>query len=745
MPPHPHVVATPSRWELAAKVALAAGALVVPLFIGTWTPDQWEIHKTLVLMAVVTVAWFCFSLAQFRRPMAAWHWHPLDWLVLGLGFATLIGTVTSVSWRISVFGIQGTYAETLPVTIAMISYYFLSTRLFRTSTDRLVVWSALLTGIGTALLAQLFQFSDVSLLPSSLAKIPLFSPLANANLQAALLAAVLSTIGLLLWSRANERWSRLCVMGMVAVGWLVLFFLGQAIAWALFTVGMILVVISQTARSPQSSRLVVVAVILAAVGMLSQFLKVNSYTSLPPTNELTLSQTTSAATAFSVLAKRPVLGTGPNTWYDAFVQYRPLSFNSDAHWSNRYLRAGAEWSQLLATQGVVGLALWVGIFVLAGWEFWRRMKAGYSFSVLVGLFAILALAISGALTSWSLTLLFFGWVALGLGRAKIAVSEPAKSSKPGVMPALGFALTVIAAVVLWYPAMRVYASQIMLTKAQHHIDAQKPLAGIMTILQSAVRYDSHNLDAAALLANANAVAIQNDLKANDINKARAHLQAATATIRSAVVRDPTNPAAYEAENNLLNSLSSYLPDPEQQANHNFAKLRQLEPTNPIHDVGYGQTLMVIRARASSGQSNATSASQAASQLQAAIAAFDDALSKKSDYLQARYARSTAELIGGQFQTALDDANQLTSAEPSVASFWAAKGAAQAGLNQLDQAKDSFEQALTLDPNDPNIYLSYSQAYQDAKKTTEAKDVLNRGLKVIPGDSQLTQALAALGK
>lgn len=734
-----------SGWEIAAKIALTLGIFLIPLLVGSWTPDRWEVHKTILLLAVVTIGWFCFFLSQFRRPTVSWRWHPLDWLVLGLGASALVGTATSMSPATSLFGLQGAYAETLPVILSFVSIYFLAARLFRTSAERFIVWAALLGGIGFSLLLQLFQFSDFSLLPAALSSSVLFSTMSNSSLQVAILAAIVGTVGLLLWPNTKERWSKVGLAMIVTIGWLSMLFLSQAVAWAVFAVGMIVVVIGQTGRPAQASmKLVMVAVALAAVGMLSQFLKVSTYTNLPSTAESTLRQSTSAATAFSAVLERPVLGTGPNTWFDAFVFYRPLSYNNDVQWSGRYLRSGAEWSQVLATQGVAGLSLWIGIILIAGWEMWRRMKRGFSFTLLAGMFIVLVVALTMFLTTWSFTLLAVIWVTLGLVRAKLSEGESKELTTKNSIPAVGFALTVILAIVVWYPAARVYGSQMFLQRAQTQIDKQASAATLIKTLGTAVRYDSHNLDAGVLLANAYVLKIQEDLQANNIPAAQKDLTDAQSAARAAVKKNPVNPAAYEAENNILNSLATYLPNPEEQANENFAKLRELEPANPIHDVGYGQTLLVIRARAAANTATPANPDQQAKLLARAMQAFNQALEKKSDYLQARYARADAEMTAEQYRAALDDLEQLTNASPAVSVFWASKGMALAKLDQLDQAKAAYEQSLKLDDQDPNTYLGYSEILNAAKLKDEAKAVLERGVKAIPGNTDLTDAVAKLG-
>ncbi len=737
---HPTSPTGISVWTLLAKISLAVGAFCLPVVSGNWTPDRWEIHKMMVLLLVMTIAWFGYFLGQFRRPTIIWTWHPLDWLVIVIGLTAVIGTLTSIDWWTSLTGLQGSYSETLPAILGYMSIYFLSARLFKTAADRMIVWSALIGGIGLALLIQVFQLSGISLLGEAAVNDQLFSPLANSPLQASLLAALVGTIGLLLWAKANEFWSKICLAALVTLSWVVLLFMSQAIGWAAFALGMIIVVFGQAQRTAASSRLVIVAVLLAAAGMLGQLLHITKYADVPPTTEIGLSQSLSAATAFSTLADQPVVGSGPSTWYSAFVKYRPLSFNTDPQWGSRFLRSGAEWSQLLATTGLAGFTAWIGLLLISGWEFWRLQRHGYSFTGLTSFFVVLLLALSAAVTNWGFTLLVLGWYALGLGRAKIAESDLQVSKTSTATPFIGFAVVVILAIVVWYPGLSLYASQMATAKAQNQAAKKASSSSIIRTLESAVRLDKHNLDAGIFLANVYAVKIQEDLQANDVPLAKKDLASATETMRTAVLNNANNPVAYEAENNLLNGLANYLPKPEELANANFMALQKLEPANPIHDVGYGQTLQVIRARAASDTSTVTNQDKLEAYLQTAIKAYNEALRKKPDYLQARYARADAYQSGGNYQAALDDLESLTTVSPTIAIFWAGKGAVLAKLEKIDLATAAFEQALAVGPTEVNSYLLYSQALVEAKKTTEAKAVLDRGIKAMPENTDLTEAL-----
>jgi predicted Zn-dependent protease len=143
-------------------------------------------------------------------------------------------------------------------------------------------------------------------------------------------------------------------------------------------------------------------------------------------------------------------------------------------------------------------------------------------------------------------------------------------------------------------------------------------------------------------------------------------------------------------------------------------------------------------------SSTVPASTLQSYVQQAITAYNDALRKKSDYLQARYARADAYLSDGKYELALADLNTLLNSTPTEAIFWAGKGTVLAKLDRLDEAKQAFEQALTINGQDVSTYLAYSQALAEAKKTADAKAVLERGLKVLTNNTDLQDALKKLG-
>lgn len=728
-------------WERLAQVTLCVSFLVLPLFVGAWTPDSWEIHKLVILLIAVSLAWFAWFMAALRRGRMRWSWHLLDWPVIGLLIAQVIGTIISVRPWQSLVGVSGTLVDTLPATVGFISVYFLVAQLFRGKHEQTIVWASLLGGVGLTLVAQLFQFSKVSLLPGAWQHNQLFSTLANSPVQTGIMAAVVATVGLLLWAGAKERWTKLGLSLVVVVGWLVLLFLGQALAWAALAMGMMIVVWQQTrVRRAGGLNLILLAVGLAALGLIAQLTHVNKYADLPTPTEVNLDQATTWQTNWATLKDRPVLGSGPATWYQDFVRFRPVSFNANPYWNSRFVRAGNAWAQLMATEGVAGVGLWVAVLAFGLWLLWKRPPASHPLTTTTAMFLLAVFAVLGFFTTWSLLFMFLVWIGLGLARSTMA--EPVEQPIGSAL-ALAFAGTVIILVGFWYMAVRVYASQVVLQQAHSDIAATKSLSQVESRLTLALRLDHHNTDAAVLLANAYSVEAQLAITNNQTAQAQTFVTQALDQAQAAEAVSPKDPALYEAENNILNTLAASVSQAANRANRNFQTLRTLEPASPVQDVGYGQTLMVVRQQLLAQTATTTTPSEAAKDLQLVLNAYASALQKKPDYLQARYARALAYEAAQQYSLAETDMTAVLTSSPQVAQVWATQGRLLAKLQQLEQAKAAFEKALTYSTQDPSVYSDYAAALTEVNQKDAAKDVLNRGLKALPSDPTLTSQLSKL--
>lgn len=729
-----------TTWLTLSRVTVTLGIVMIPAVVLSWTADVWETTKAMILLVTVGLGWIFYFVAILRSRTHYWMMTRLDWIVVALWASLGISTFTSIHRWQSLVGISGSLAEAWPVMTAMVGLYFLTSQIFRTSLERRAAYAALLTGLGLAMVFQIFQFSNFSLLPPSLPRDnTIFSLISNSLTDVAVVAALFGTMILFLWQSSSETWQRWSIIAGVTLSWLVVMLAGRPLGWAVWAIGMMAVVLREAARKKNAStQFIIIAVVLTAVGMATQMFGLHNRAGLANGPDITLDQATTQTIVEASFKSRPLFGTGPTTWYQDFVTHRPLSFNESPYWSNRFIKATNGWWQTIATTGLIGTLAWLTFLLWSAGMLWKRWTADRDRQTLSALVMTVAIIVSGFFTTWSLPLLVMFWFLLGLFRGSWLQERVKKAEPLGLGVPAAFAFAVIAVVGVWFSAGRLYASEVTVQQARAAVARQDDLGKIINQLKSALTLNPRQPDAPVFLAGAYITQAELALQANDTAKASPLIKKAIDTMTAAIAVDPKNPATYEAMNNLLNRVSLYVSDAVDVASQNYVTLQKLEPTNPIHDVAYGQTLMLIRTRVLSDTSTETTDKQAGDLLTQALAAYDQALKKKTDYPQAQYAKAQALTEGSKTDEAIQILEMLVAQNPNVSVFWSQLGATQSKAKHNDLAVSAYEQAINLAPIDSSVYLGLALHYQEAGQVDVAKETLERGLEAIPNDPTLKQ-------
>ncbi len=733
-----------ANWETAARAWTAVGLFLLPLVVVPWSSDAWELHKLGVLVLTVLGGWVCYVVAMLKRKSDRWAWHPLDILVLIFGLVATVSMATSVNWWVSFVGVPGWTSQSLIAIWSFVGLYFLVAKLFVTPADRRLVWFVLLGSLATSFALQMFQFANLSFLWAPLDSNRWISTLGNLNLHVSIIAAVFATAMLLFWSAEQEKWVKLMLAVGVLLSWLVLLFSGRAVAWAVFALGMVIVVFHQSREEKKVNvRLIMVVVGIAAIGLIAQLAHVAERSGLPAFRELTLDQSTTAAIAFSTVADRPAFGSGPATWYYDFVSHRPESFNQSAAWDLRFTQGGSAWLQSFATLGIGGTIILFGILALGAvmaWFGWRR--TGDPFLLLttfVGAVAIL----SGFVTIWSFTFLVMAWVGLGLARTTVADWSVIKRS---ALPAWSYtviALGAVVSIVVLIPFVGAYVSDAVTYHAAQRVQSAATREQAIAEFRLALDWNGRNADAAKLLITTYADRINDLVDAKKNDQASALVAKLTSVVSVAMQRDPENPQIIEAANQALNALAYAIPDAITQAQTNFVALQALEPMSPIHDVGYGQTVMALVTKTDSYTPTVTEIDTA---LKKAVAVYHRALQKKPGYFQARYSLMQAYIQAEKYTEALavfTDTPRLQAYEQAYVYMGAAK--AYAGLKKPHEAGEAVVAAIQAYPSSASVYIAAADYYLEAKETAAAKEVLTLGQKVYPNDTDIADKLKTLDK
>lgn len=139
-----------------------------------------------------------------------------------------------------------------------------------------------------------------------------------------------------------------------------------------------------------------------------------------------------------VLANRPILGSGPATFFFDFTRFKPPEFNLLPFWNLRFNRAGNEAFEVLSTLGLAGIIawiyLWTKIFKLGSTQIYTDKHTNKHRLILPLAVSLLVFLISTLFCPMTTTTAILFWVLLALFVTKAGLTEEV-STKDEALPA----------------------------------------------------------------------------------------------------------------------------------------------------------------------------------------------------------------------------------------------------------------------------------------------------------------------
>jgi len=237
-----------------------------------------------------------------------------------------------------------------------------------------------------------------------------------------------------------------------------------------------------------------------------------------------------------------IVGTGPESYPHAFTAGKPVSFNASDHWNLRFLSARNEPFHLLTTHGLIGMAAYLWLIVMALKSMRPTLTGNTKTNLEKAVNASLLIAIILQLTypvgTLSLTLLVL-LLALQQSLRKAAGDEKVKDVilrlfaisvvKPGsvadkkpeeILPwVLGAPITIAILVGLYFGAFNVYASESLFKKSLDAIIQNRGTDTynyqIQAIQKNPKEDRFHTSYALTNLALANSIASKEEVSAQD--------------------------------------------------------------------------------------------------------------------------------------------------------------------------------------------------------------------------------------
>lgn len=694
-----------------ASLALVVLAFLLPLFFIPNAVFPFELSKTLLSLVVVVIILIAFSVKTLRSGTLSIPWSWLSFSILILPLAYLISSVFSSVPSLSFFGYeldQDTFGF-----IALCAALSFATAFAATSKER--IWRTLFALLIGGWVVILFQF--VQILFNVPINFGIFSAPTNNLLgkwnDVGLLISLVASLSLLSFETLSLSKTRKIVLGMTFLASLILMvFINFPLAWYLLGLVSFMTVVfvfmrhvawkgeGGVGRGIASCIVLAVTVFVAFFGSglttsLQDHYNISSL-EVSPSFQGTLS------IIEGVYAKDPFFGSGPDTFSNDWLLYRPVSTVSTAFWSTEFGSGFAYIPSALATGGIVVGIAWLLLIV-----FFLLVAVRALFSVSSGTghayFLVVATALGSAFLlaahlfytpSPPLTLLLFIFFGLFIASLRGTPFVRTVSVTFSNSPRLAFVCVVAIAAVLvmslvsLYGAGEVYASSV--------IEGKASLRSTANDIPGAI---SEANEAVSLLAQDRYYRALTNLELAQIS-----------TILQSGASDP------KTQSNFQNALS--------QAITFSADAIALDPSYDNWMTRASIYESVVPLNITGASDNAVAALESARKVNPA--------SPEVDYQEATLKAYAKDDLGAK---AAAQASLAKKADYTPAIFLLAQIALNEG--DLSDAITSLKSALVFTPNDSSLLYEIGVLDLEAKNYTDAADAFTQALVITPDYANAT--------
>lgn len=741
--------------DKVSKGSLYAAVLLLPLWFLPVTQNILVYQKQTLLVVLVflgLVSWLAKAVNQGEmRLRFSKIYIPVFLLVFGFGLSVLFSRWVSASF----WGFPLDLADNFLSFAAFALFSFLVFQVLEDAKQLFRLLFLLAVSSGVAVLYALLQAYQAYLLPFLFTQAVTFNTLGSTNGVAILAASLLPlTLALAFVSRLLSKWI-LWVVALVLL--LSLMLLNFPAAWITLIAGLLILLAfgMWNMRKRAEFRWVsfpMALLVLAVFFLVFRFSLPFAPQTLPL--EVSPSQGATLGIAREVLNERPLFGSGPGTFSLSYAQYRPAELNQTVFFGTRFASGASELLDWLATKGIVGLVLLLGLYgtlKVAGARALLRSKeeSGFSWMLGLGAFAsLVAVVVSQLLYPSSFALWFLFWVlvaALAFAAAKTARNFTI-SSHPflALGSSFSFLLVLIFGLGLLFVGGQKYAAEAQYLQGLR-ASAQGDLDGAITKVLSSARLnpamDLYWRDLSQLyLARVNAVAANQELSQEERQQqTQAAVSNAVAAAQAATGAAPSNVANWNVRGLVYRSLIG-IEGAEGMAAEAYATASELEPNSPFPWTELGRVYVLLAQTLSREEGNEDAREQA---LSTALENLEKALELKSDYAPANYLIAVVYDQQGRAEEAIEQLEETREIAPNDVGLAFQLGVIYWQREELDLAQGELERAVRLQPDYSNARYILGLVH-DAKGETElAVEQFAEVQRLNPDNSEIQQILSNL--
>ncbi len=728
------------------RIVLPLAIIVIPILFLPFTLEALELNKQVVLYVLAIIGLLLWLIKIVIEKKLTLVKTALTIPVLAFLGVYLISAILSIDRYVSFFGFYGQFNGGFIEVAALVVIFFLAINNIR-SLKRVTEY--LYSFTFAYLIIVIFswlQIAGVYLLPWEFTHTVTFSmvgtSLATLSIFVAMGLGVVTTLAL-----RENGWRRACSVIIALAGIGLLFILDSSVGWIALVVTMVVIfalVVGRMGQMGKSRGVNWLPLVFLALAVVFLLIPVSDLVNLNIPPEISLGREVSWDVAKDTIAEKPLLGSGPETFFQDYTAHRPEQINDSIIWDLRFDKAGSQFFQYIATIGVIGTVAWLAIIIVFAWKTLRtitRIKDSDYWLAIVGPFsAWAALTVTSFFYFANTTLMFSSWILMALTLASVIyVSKKAglqeaeektwsfaKSAQLGLITSFIFLLVLIGGIFSFYYIGKMYLADVNYKSSQQKLIAQDLDAATSHIIEAARLNPSravyHIGVAQVLMAQANKNAGE---ESPDVNLIGNLVRMATDAVRVATDVEPSNAANWEGRASVYQNVSSYVPGAEEWMIDSYQKAIERDPMNPILHSLLGKAYVLkssrILAQAAAQQANPVNVGE----VQGSIPPETEEL-----------AQATLDMAVDNFLKSIELKQNYFDAHLSLAQTYDKKG-------DYENAIKEIKISLVLSPKNPNVLYEYGRILYNKEDIDAAEEKLNMALELFPDHANSIYSLGLI--
>ena len=469
-----------------------------------------------------------------------------------------------------------------------------------------------------AVLYALAQFFGVYILPFPAARAGNFNTIGGLLLISIFSALV---VNLSLGIHTKTIFSKVAKIAVIAAGLIILFTVNFLYAWVALLIGLLAHLIFKLSFSAGRVELrefvtplvlVILVISFFIVQSVFPFVNIRSIFGFDLPREVRLDYATAKSALLGTIASKPIFGTGPNTFFYNFSQYRDQNFNLSNLWNVRFDRAPSEAAAQLVGTGILGLLVFEAlslIFLIYAFLFLVRKRGYKNWNLAVTLFVSFAILwfahwffFFNTILAFSFWFIIAGFMAISVSRLpqNVRISDFSFASSPRRTISIVSAVSVflILVVISIFFSAAIYASDVFFRNGINLSQKPDTYDEAQSAFQQAIEINKFRPDYYLTYGEFLFVRINRELtkKAPDVRLIQEWLATSINASREAVKLSPQNWANWERLANLYIIARPLVAGVDKFIIESLQKATEADSKNPILFTELGQVYRLAARR-----------------------------------------------------------------------------------------------------------------------------------------------------